>query len=166
VAPQIRLLRLNLLPRHTMRDTDSVPSTNDETRQLTTDAIRSTTPSDDIISSSLSPPNREANSEHLQLLEPDRKQSANKSGPITPSSAGNSKSSKMDASRVNKLLTWWKESVLLLAALGLLIAIVSILAAYGGKPLPKWTLGLNLNTVVALLATALRSSLVMVLEEG
>jgi hypothetical protein len=55
---------------------------------------------------------------------------------------------------------------LLLAASALLIAIVSILAVYSGKPLPKWTFGLNLNTIVALLATSLRSSLVIVVEES
>ncbi|OAL55033.1 hypothetical protein IQ07DRAFT_476272, partial [Pyrenochaeta sp. DS3sAY3a] len=60
---------------------------------------------------------------------------------------------------------WWKESVLLLIAISLLVAISSILATYTGKPLPKWTIGLNLNTIVALLATILRSSLVMVVEE-
>jgi hypothetical protein len=71
-----------------------------------------------------------------------------------------------EALRVNKLWVWWKGSALLVVALGLLIAIISILAAYGGKPLPKWTLGLNLNTIVALLATSLRSSLVMVVENS
>ena len=64
------------------------------------------------------------------------------------------------------LKTWAKECLLVLIATGLLIAIASILTSYNHQPQPGWGLGLNLNTIIALLATILRSTLVVVVEEG
>jgi hypothetical protein len=149
-----------------MRDTVTPPISSGEARWLNTDALRFSAPSDDIAMSSLLPPDQNPDSEHLHLLEPDRNQSAVNSNAITPRKSDDLGTSAADASRANKLWTWWKESALLLAASALLIAIISILAVYSGKPLPKWTFGLNLNTIVALLATSLRSNLVIVVEES
>ncbi|KAF2033853.1 hypothetical protein EK21DRAFT_34179, partial [Setomelanomma holmii] len=59
---------------------------------------------------------------------------------------------------------WWREFVSSMLTIALLVTVVSILAAYNGKPLPSWTIGLNLNTIVAILATLMRSSLVVVVE--
>jgi hypothetical protein len=139
---------------------------SDDTLRPRTGAGRPTSTSDDLMMENISPPTTEAHSERHRLLKPDRRQHAGNSSRTDLVSADHPKSSKLNAPRLNKLSIWWKESALLLVALGLLIAIVSILVAYGGKPLPKWTLGLNLNTIVALLATSLRSSLVMAVEEG
>jgi hypothetical protein len=64
------------------------------------------------------------------------------------------------------LQTWWKEWVLLCLATGILIAIVVVLRCFNDQPQPNWSLGLNLNTIIAVLATLLRSSLVTIVEEG
>ena len=64
------------------------------------------------------------------------------------------------------LRTWWKEWVLVLLAVGILLAIIVILRLNDQQPQPNWSLGLNVNTVIAILATLLRSSLVTVVEEG
>jgi hypothetical protein len=129
-----------------------------------TGADQSTIISENITMENLSPPTTKTHNEHRHLLKPDQMQNA--ATREISSDASNSMSLGPEALQVNKLWVWWKESALLVVALGLLIAIISILAAYGGKPLPKWTLGLNLNTIVALLATSLRSSLVMVVENS
>jgi hypothetical protein len=50
--------------------------------------------------------------------------------------------------------------------LGIMISIAVMLGLCNQQPQPKWNVGLNLKTVVALLATLLRSSLVTVVEEG
>lgn len=64
------------------------------------------------------------------------------------------------------LTAWAYECVLVIFALGLLAAIVSILASFQHQPQPSWGLGINLNTVIALLATFLRNSILMVIEQG
>jgi hypothetical protein len=63
-------------------------------------------------------------------------------------------------------MRWAKECLLVLIATGLLIAIALILASYNHQPQPGWELGLNLHTIIALLATIIRSTLVVVVEEG
>ncbi|CAI6264376.1 unnamed protein product [Periconia digitata] len=60
---------------------------------------------------------------------------------------------------------WWKEWALLLFSLGVLVAIPVILSHFNGQPQPVWSLGLNLSTIIAVLATLLRSSLATVSEE-
>jgi hypothetical protein len=149
-----------------MRGEALSPVSSDDMLDSRMNADRCTTPSDEIMMSSLSPPARQTSSEHIHLLEPDQKQSAADSTRIVSDDTNNRGPLAPDASRLEKLWVWWKESALLVVALGLLVAIISILIAFGGKPLPKGILGLNLNTIVALLATSLRSSLMMVVEEG
>ncbi|OAL52627.1 hypothetical protein IQ07DRAFT_678572 [Pyrenochaeta sp. DS3sAY3a] len=63
------------------------------------------------------------------------------------------------------LKTWWQEWSLLLVSVGLLVAITSILRHYHQQPQPSWKLGLSLNSLIAVLATLLRSSIVTVVEE-
>ncbi|KAH7077370.1 hypothetical protein FB567DRAFT_535119 [Paraphoma chrysanthemicola] len=67
--------------------------------------------------------------------------------------------------RLNPLKSWWQEVALSLLTIALLVTIISMLRAFNNEPLPEWSVGLNLNTVVALLATLIRSSLAMVVEE-
>lgn len=64
------------------------------------------------------------------------------------------------------LRSWWAELALSALATAILVAIISLLANFHGKPQPSWTFGLNLNSLVALMATLLRSSILMVVEEG
>jgi hypothetical protein len=69
-------------------------------------------------------------------------------------------------SALSTFRTWWIEWVFVLIAIGILIAIVVTLRLNNQQPQPKWGLGVNLNTVIAVLATLLRSCLVTVVEEG
>ncbi|KAF2735087.1 hypothetical protein EJ04DRAFT_601816 [Polyplosphaeria fusca] len=59
---------------------------------------------------------------------------------------------------------WWMEWFLVLIAVGIVTIITIVLVLFNQQPLPNWTLSLNLNTLVAILATVLRSSLVLVVE--
>lgn len=68
--------------------------------------------------------------------------------------------------RENPLLSWVWEGLLVLSAVGLMTAIVVILARYQDQPQPSWSLGININTIIAILATLLRNNIVMVVEEG
>jgi len=68
--------------------------------------------------------------------------------------------------RLRSLKTWGEELALVIVAVTILAVIISILLHYNGETAPTWKFGLNLNTIVAVLATALRSSLVVVAEEG
>lgn len=61
---------------------------------------------------------------------------------------------------------WWQEWTLILTSIGIFIAIVVILRRFHNEPQPDWKLGLNLSTLIAILATLLRSSLVSIVEEG
>lgn len=70
------------------------------------------------------------------------------------------------ARAVHSLHNWWQEWVLLFTALIILMTIVVILRVLSGQPQPEWKLGVNLNTLIAVLATVFRSSLVTIVEEG
>lgn len=60
------------------------------------------------------------------------------------------------------LWSWRWEVPSLLLCVGLLTAIFLILAAYNGQRVPDWGLSINLSTLVALLATIIRASLVVI----
>ncbi|QDS74890.1 hypothetical protein FKW77_003680 [Venturia effusa] len=60
---------------------------------------------------------------------------------------------------------WWQEIISFLCAAGFFVAIAIILVKYSGQEQPDWKYGLNLSTLVAILSTLLRVSLVMVVEE-
>jgi hypothetical protein len=51
-------------------------------------------------------------------------------------------------------------------AIGAFLAIVTILAVYNNEEQPAWKYSLNINTLVAILSTLLRASLVVIVEEG
>jgi hypothetical protein len=61
---------------------------------------------------------------------------------------------------------WWPEWIMVLISISILIAIEVILRKFHNVPQPDWKFGLNLSTLVAALATLLRSSLVSVVEQG
>jgi hypothetical protein len=61
---------------------------------------------------------------------------------------------------------WWQEWILMIISIGILIAIFVILRMYNNIPQPNWKFGLNLSTLIAVLATLLRSSLMSIVEEG
>lgn len=54
----------------------------------------------------------------------------------------------------------------LLSAFSILVAITITLGIFNGKPEPEWKLSINLNSLVALLATILRASMLTVVSEG
>jgi hypothetical protein len=64
------------------------------------------------------------------------------------------------------LKTWWFELASLTVAMAALIAIAITLAEYNNKEQPAWKFSLNLNTLIAILATLLRACMVVVAEEG
>lgn len=63
-------------------------------------------------------------------------------------------------------ITWWFGLASLVAAIAALITIVITMAKYNDKEQPEWRYSINLNTVIAVLATILRSCMVVVAEEG
>jgi len=62
----------------------------------------------------------------------------------------------------NAFWSWIWEIFTALLCLGLLAAIAAILARYNGQRVPDWGLSINLSTLIALLATVLRASLVLI----
>jgi hypothetical protein len=64
------------------------------------------------------------------------------------------------------LTTWWFELASLAASIAALIAIVITMAEYDNKEQPQWKYSINLNTLIAVLATMLRACMVVVAEEG
>ncbi|KAK3312572.1 hypothetical protein B0H66DRAFT_633413 [Apodospora peruviana] len=63
-------------------------------------------------------------------------------------------------------LSFWKwELAALFLACGLLVAIGIILAVYTGQPTPRWPLGVNINSLVAILTTMLRALLMVFVAE-
>lgn len=54
----------------------------------------------------------------------------------------------------------------LLSAFSILVAIIITLGIFNGKPEQDWKLKLNLNSLVALLTTILRASMLTVVSEG
>lgn len=63
--------------------------------------------------------------------------------------------------------TWALEVITAIFALGLIIAIATILAFYHGSPVPNWgaTANINLNALLAFLSTMLRASLVIIVSQ-
>ncbi|XP_044717747.1 uncharacterized protein HRG_08389 [Hirsutella rhossiliensis] len=67
--------------------------------------------------------------------------------------------------RLNLLRIWSWEIALLVAALGLVAAIVVLLANFNGQELPRWPYSININTLASLLTLCLRAALVIVAAE-
>lgn len=62
--------------------------------------------------------------------------------------------------------TWFSETLAICFSLVCFIAIVAVLSSYDGKQPPKLTYGLTLNTIVSILATACKSSLLFLVAES
>lgn len=62
--------------------------------------------------------------------------------------------------------TWFSEILAICFSLVCFIAIVAVLSSYDGKQPPKLTYGLTLNTIVSILATACKSSLLFLVAES
>ncbi|KAK4441971.1 hypothetical protein QBC34DRAFT_314080, partial [Podospora aff. communis PSN243] len=63
------------------------------------------------------------------------------------------------------LRLWMWELAAIASAVGILVAIGIILSVHDGKPLPPWPLGLNLNSLVAILTTFLRALIMVFIAE-
>ncbi|KAL2676481.1 hypothetical protein Neosp_010239 [[Neocosmospora] mangrovei] len=61
--------------------------------------------------------------------------------------------------------SWLWESLALFLALGFLAAIVAIPASYDGSTTRHWPFSINLNTVVAILATFMRAAMLLIMAE-
>ncbi|KAL0933653.1 uncharacterized protein CTRU02_210452 [Colletotrichum truncatum] len=61
---------------------------------------------------------------------------------------------------------WWPELVWSLVSILCLVALVTVLSSYDGKPLPNWPAGFTLNTVIAFISTVCRTAFVLPVVEG
>ncbi|KAK4195629.1 hypothetical protein QBC40DRAFT_18808 [Triangularia verruculosa] len=61
---------------------------------------------------------------------------------------------------------WWQELASVLLSISCVLALVSILSSYDGRPLADWTLGVTLNTVIALLSTICRMAFIYPLAQA
>jgi hypothetical protein len=61
--------------------------------------------------------------------------------------------------------SWTWELVSVLVAIGLLVAIATLLTSHDGKPTPDWGTRLNLNALLALLSTILRAMMVVIVSQ-
>jgi hypothetical protein len=64
------------------------------------------------------------------------------------------------------LREWWSEIAMSAFSISLFFAIATLLWAYNALPPPSWGFHLNVNSMIAILSTLLRSSLFMILEQG
>lgn len=63
-----------------------------------------------------------------------------------------------------KFWTW--EIISLFLTIGLIVAVATILSHFDGRPLPDWPFGINLNTLIALLSTILRTLMLVAVAEA
>lgn len=64
------------------------------------------------------------------------------------------------------LRQWWIELAACIFILLMVLAIFAVLYLYTGKTIPQWPYRLSINTVLAVLATALKAVTVLILSEG
>jgi hypothetical protein len=70
------------------------------------------------------------------------------------------------ASEGSRILdTWFYEILATIFSIGCFVAIVAILMVYDGKPTPTFTYSLTLNTLISILATASKASLLFMIGE-
>ncbi|KAF6797585.1 hypothetical protein CSOJ01_12903 [Colletotrichum sojae] len=67
--------------------------------------------------------------------------------------------------RRHTLLEWWPEVVWCVVSVACIAVLVSVLSVYDDKPLPNWSLGLTLNTVIAFISTVCRTAFVIPVVE-
>jgi hypothetical protein len=68
--------------------------------------------------------------------------------------------------RISLLTAWWPEIVSLAIATAAFIAIIITMVKYNKMEQPTWEHTINLNTLIAILATLFRACMVLVIEEG
>ena len=73
---------------------------------------------------------------------------------------------KLNLLRYEFIRTWWSELLSCLLFIGALIAIVVTVLPYTDEPLPQWRYGLSINTLVAIYAVILKSTVLYVTAEG
>ena len=61
---------------------------------------------------------------------------------------------------------WWLEIAMSALSIWLFTAIIFLLTQYDKHPVPSWSFHLNVNSLVAILSTFLRSTLFMILAQG
>jgi hypothetical protein len=64
------------------------------------------------------------------------------------------------------LFAWWQDILTLLIGASALAAIIGTLAWFSSKEQPTWKHSINLNTLIAILATVLRVCVLYGVEEG
>ena len=60
---------------------------------------------------------------------------------------------------------WYWEILAMSAAIILLIAMFVLLTNFNGQPVPEWGLSLNLNTLLAMMSTVFRATILLVLSQ-
>ncbi|WXC65916.1 hypothetical protein SNK03_011695 [Fusarium graminearum] len=68
-------------------------------------------------------------------------------------------------SKVSPVRSWSWEIISLLFALALLVAIIAVPAHYNDKVLKRWPYDISLNTIIAILSTFMRASMMLVVAE-
>ena len=66
----------------------------------------------------------------------------------------------------NLLRIWWRELIACVIMFVMLFAILGTLFPYQGRPLPKWPYNLSVNTLVSVLVTVMKTSILFILAEG
>ena len=61
---------------------------------------------------------------------------------------------------------WYLEIFWSIVSFGCFVALVIVLNKFNGQPLPKWPLGLTINTIIALLATISRTGFIIPICES
>jgi Protein of unknown function (DUF3176) len=62
------------------------------------------------------------------------------------------------------LNSWWRETIWMLLAYGLLVASCYLLTTFNDQHPPLWKYGLSINTVLAIVSTLIRVSLTAIVE--
>ena len=61
---------------------------------------------------------------------------------------------------------WWLEALSCAVLVGDLVALIATVAGQDGKPLKTWSLGVNINGLVAIYSIILRAASALILSEG
>lgn len=62
--------------------------------------------------------------------------------------------------------SWALEVVSSVVAVAALVAIIAVLYAYDGKPMPDWPYGITLNALVSLLSTVMKAAMAFPITEA
>ncbi|KAK1839988.1 hypothetical protein CCHR01_17392 [Colletotrichum chrysophilum] len=92
------------------------------------------------------------------------KQEGGKQSVIEENNLPSTKSWQVSAGRI--IGGWWQEILCIVLSIIFLAVLIIVLAAFNQKPLPNWSPGITLNTVVALLSTLSRTAFIIPVVEG